>query len=99
MRMHRGSSKGGRGEPSTPGTLPLSASGRTIAVEVRQVRAAAVTSTRLELPEGALVRDAVRAVGQFAEGCAARIDERSVPMDRPLRSGELLELLPTFSGG
>ena len=99
MRMHRGSSKGGRGEPSTPGTLPLSASPSLVAIEIRVVRASAVRSTHLELPAGAVVRDAVRAVGLFAEGCAARVSERSVPMDRPLRSGEIVELLPTFSGG
>jgi sulfur carrier protein ThiS len=99
MRMHRGSSKVARGRDPAAETLPLSASADTLIVAVEVVRAARSRSERVELPPGATVRDAVRAVGESPEGVAVLCDGTPVPLDRPLTGPTILTVLPTFSGG
>jgi sulfur carrier protein ThiS len=66
---------------------------------VEIIRAAAKDRREVYLESGARVRDALHAVGLFAEATSALIDGRSVPLDRPLRDGERLEVVRTFSGG
>ena len=100
MRMHRGSSKevGGRTLSSEP--LPLSASRvATVTVIVEVIRAGQRDRQRVELPDGALVRHAVHAVGLFPEATSVLVEGCSVPLDRPLRPGESLQVVRTFSGG
>ena len=101
MRMHRGSSKEVTGSSPASEDLPLSASTRPSAlhITVDVVRGGPAVRHALELPEGSVVRDALRAMGLFAESSSARVDGQPVPLDRPLHEGETLEVLRTFSGG
>ncbi len=100
MRMHRGSSKEVAGPTPPSEDLPLSASpaeGLRVTVEI--VRAGSHDRRKVDLGKGAVVRDAIRAVGLFAEATSVLMDGRSVPLDRPLRDGDTLEVIRTFSGG
>ncbi len=99
MRMHRGSSKGGRGNPATPETLPLSAPSRVIDVDVEIVRAGRSVRRRLTVPSGSLVREALRPLGLAPEGCAVLVDGTSIPLDTRLTAPVRLTVVPTFSGG
>lgn len=100
MRMHRGSSKEVAGPTPSSEDLPLSASPPPyLHVTIELVRGAGIDRRMLDLPVGSLVRDAVRAVGAFPEASSALMDGRSVPLDRPLRDGECVQLVRTFSGG
>ena len=99
MRMHRGSSKETAGTPPASEALPLSASPPMLHVTVDLVRGGKSERRQFELPDGTVVRDAVRAAGGVPEASAAMIAGRSVPLDRPLRDGDLLEVVRTFSGG
>ncbi|HEY6238609.1 MAG TPA: hypothetical protein VIZ68_05430 [Thermoplasmata archaeon] len=62
-------------------------------------RAGRTTVQTVDVPVGALVRVAVRAVGHAAEGCAVLIGDRPVPLDLPLVEPTRLTVIPTFSGG
>ncbi len=100
MRMHRGSSKEG-GEDLRPRKFSPSAPppGRTITLQIEVVRAGHCARRTIELPVDATVRDAVRAVGLYAEGSAVLADGHPVPHDRPIAGLSNLEVVPTFSGG
>jgi len=99
MRMHRGSSKGGRGRPATPETLPLSAPSGPIEVTVEIARAGRSVRRTVEVRPGGLVRDVVREVGQAPEGCAVLVQGTSIPLDTPITAPLRLTVVPTFSGG
>ena len=96
--MHRGSSKGRRGRTRRPETLPLSAS-PVLTIHLEIARAGASEVHRLRLPRGTLVRQALRTVGQAAEGAAVLRDGVPVPLDLPLDRNERFTVIPTFSGG
>jgi len=99
MRMHRGSSKGPRGPSRAPGTLPLSASPRRVAVVLEVTRGGAVERHRLRVPVGTLVRAVLREIGRAPEGCAVLRDDASVPLDTPIVAPTRFVVVPTFSGG
>ena len=98
MRMHRGSSKGRRGLPPGPEDLPLSAS-PSVQVTLRCARAGREELRTIRIPRGSTVRDALRSAGLFAEGSAALLGERSIPLDTPIDSNCEIVVVPTFSGG
>ena len=98
MRMHRGSSKGGRGSHPPPEALPLSASS-PVPVEVEVARARPSVVRRQSVPPGTLVKEVVRSVGEAPEGSAVLIDGVSVPLDTPIDRPLRLVIVPTFSGG
>jgi sulfur carrier protein ThiS len=99
MRMHRGSSKGVRAAPGPAGTLPLSASPRTVAVRVEITRAGSVRRRTVRVPPGESIRGVLRRLGEPAEGSAVLIDDAPVPLDTPIERPVRLVVLPTFSGG
>jgi sulfur carrier protein ThiS len=99
MRMHRGSSKGGRSTDRPPETLPLSASPRTVPVVIELTRGGSVRRVELTVPIGTPVRTLLREVGQRAEGSAVLIDDTPVPLDTPVEGPVRLVVVPTFSGG
>jgi len=70
-----------------------------IEVTIELARGSRVTERTLTLPEGTLVRAAVRAAGYSPEGCAVLLDGVSVPRDLPLVGPLRLTIVPTFSGG
>ncbi len=97
--MHRGSSKGAS-ERGAPENLPLSASPPpTVRIELEFVRAGTSTLRTVELPCGSPLRQALRAAGRSAEGCAVLLDTRPIPLDTPVRSAARYTVLSTFSGG
>jgi sulfur carrier protein ThiS len=97
--MHRGSSKDGRDERPPSETLPLSASPRSIVIEVEIVRAAASRTHRLEVPFGTRLRDAIRSLAGSPEGYAVLVDGTSVPADLSIEIPTRFVVVPTFSGG
>ena len=97
--MHRGSSKGGRGGPPPPGSLPLSASPGSLSVVLEVTRGGSVERHRLRVVPGTMVRAALLRVGQAPEGCAVLIDDVPVPLDTVLDRPIRLTVVPTFSGG
>ena len=100
MRMHRGSSKGGRGSTPSPEHLPLSASpALSVTVEFEIARAERSQHRSVTVAVGTPLRNALREIGQAAEGCAVLNGEFSVPLDLPLVGPMRLTVLPTFSGG
>ncbi len=56
-------------------------------------------STPVELREGAVAADLVRALGMPTAACLVLRGARPVPMDAPLGDGELLEVIYVASGG
>ncbi len=100
MRMHRGSSKEG-GEDLRPRKLSPSAppAESRVSLEIEIVRANRSELRTVELPADRTVRDAIRAIGLYAEGTAVLVDGRPVPHDRPIAGLSRLEVVPTFSGG
>jgi sulfur carrier protein ThiS len=52
-----------------------------------------------ELPEGAIARDLVRALGLPTAACLVLRSGRPVPIDEPLSHGEALEVVYVASGG
>jgi len=96
--MHRGSSKDPGPAGPGPEHLPLSAS-LSVTVSLAVARGGAPVPRSLQLPVGARVRDAVRAVGLAPEGAAVLVEERPVPLDGPLTDGMSLVVVPTYSGG
>ena len=99
MRLHRGSSKDGRGDPPTAEILPLSASPPVVVVDVEVARSGRSRHVRLEVVRGTMVRDVVREAGETPEGCAVLEEETPVPLDAPVERSVHLTVLPTFSGG
>jgi putative ubiquitin-RnfH superfamily antitoxin RatB of RatAB toxin-antitoxin module len=63
-----------------------------IRVEVVRARRDGVSVTRLELPAGALVRDALRASGLEIETNAVGIFGKRVAPDAPLADGDRVEI-------
>lgn len=55
--------------------------------------------TRLELNDGAVVEDAVRAMGLLPDGWIAVRGNNPIPSDEPLTDGEELRLISVVSGG
>jgi sulfur carrier protein ThiS len=82
------------GVGSAPPALP-----RTIRVRVEVARGALSPERWVELREGAVARDAVRAAGESPEGSAVLRDGTPIPLDEPMIEGTLLTVVPTFSGG
>jgi len=70
-----------------------------LTVEVELLRGREAGTRTLTLRPGARARDAVRALGLAPEGAAVLQDGVPVPLDLPLRSGQRLTVVPTFSGG
>jgi sulfur carrier protein ThiS len=99
MRMHRGSSKGTDGPPSVPGSLPLSASSRVVAVELEFVRGSGSVLRTVEVPAGTPIRAILRSLGVAAEGSAVFDHDRSIPLDTRLEGPRRLRVVSTFSGG
>jgi len=99
MRLHRGSSKDARGRTPATGSLPLSASPRTVTVEVEVARAGRSRVVRLEVPVGTPVRTVVRQAGEAPEGSLVLRDETPLPLDTPVVGPLRLTVVPTFSGG
>ncbi len=99
MRMHRGSSKGGRGRSAPPETLPLSAPPGRVDVTVEIGRAARTVRRTVSLACGRPVRDAVREVGEAPEGCVVLVDGVSIPLDTPVDAPLTITVVPVFSGG
>ena len=100
MRMHRGSSKDGRGPPPATGSLPLSASPPPeLEVVLELTRGGGTDLRSVRVPAGTRLRTVLKGLGLAAEGSAVLLDGVSVPLDlsidRPLR----LTVVPTFSGG
>lgn len=98
MRMHRGSSKGAA-TGAAPESLPLSASRPLLHVALEVLRGGRSEVRNVDLPAGAIVRDALRALGRPAEGCAVLDGPTPIPLDAPLADGQRLTVVPTFSGG
>jgi sulfur carrier protein ThiS len=96
--MHRGSSKGPRGEAPRPERLPLSAS-PTIRVELMVARAGRSDRHTVRVPKGTPLRLVLRSIGQAAEGSAVLEGDRPVPLDLPLDRNGRFTVIPTFSGG
>ncbi len=96
--MHRGSSKGRRERSRPPETLPLSAS-QTLTVHLELARAGRSETFTLQVARGTLLRQALRSVGQAAEGAAVLQNGRPVPLDLPLERAGRFTVIPTFSGG
>ena len=99
MRLHRGSSKDARGRAPATGILPLSASPRTVSVEVEVARAGRSRLVRLEVDAGTSVRAVVRRVGEAPEGCLVLHEETPLPLDTSVDAPLRLTVVPTFSGG
>ena len=99
MRLHRGSSKDGRGTPPAAGNLPLSASPLPLRVQVEVVRSSRTRRAEYDVPAGTLVRDLVRRAGESPEGCAVLEGETPLPLDTPIDRPLCLTVVPTFSGG
>lgn len=97
--MHRGSSKDGRTERRLSETLPLSASPRSVRVEVEIARAGASRIHSLEVPAGTLLREAIRSLAGSPEGYAVLVDGTPVPPDLPIEQSARFVVVPTFSGG
>ncbi len=98
MRMHRGSSKGGRGRARPTESLPLSAS-PLLDVEFELVRAGRSEIRRLRVASGTPLRIALRSIGQAPEGSAVLCGDRPVPLDEPIDREGRFTVIPTFSGG
>ena len=96
--MHRGSSKGPRGEAPRPEPLPLSASPR-LRVQLTVARAGRSQRYTVRVAPGTLLRDVLRSLGQAAEGSAVLENDRPVPLDLPLQRNARYTVIPTFSGG
>jgi hypothetical protein len=88
-----------RGSPPATGNLPLSASPRTVRVEVEVARGGRSRTGRFSVVPGTLVRAVVRLAGEAPEGCAVLIGETPVPLDMPIERPLRLTVVPTFSGG
>ena len=99
MRLHRGSSKDVRGLPPATGNLPLSASARTLRVEVEIARGGRTRPVEVAVAPGTLVRAVLRESGEAPEGCAVLIEGTPVPLDTPIERSLRLTVVPTFSGG
>lgn len=99
MRMHRGSSKDGRGPTPPSGNLPLSASSGRVSIVVEIARPGRAKTHELEVPCGALLRAVLRELGLSPEGCAVLVEDRSVPLDTPVTVPGRYVVVPTFSGG
>ncbi len=99
MRMHRGSSKGTRDYPQTPGTLPLSASPSLVAVTLEITRSSSVRRRRIRVPLGTPVRAALRSAGLAPEGSAVLVEDTPIPLDMPIDRPLRLTVISTFSGG
>jgi sulfur carrier protein ThiS len=98
--MHRGSSKGDRAGPRTPGILPLSASALpSVPVTVDLTRGTSVERRQLTVVAGTPVRAVLRLLGRAAEGSAVLVGDTPIPLDTPLDRPIVLTVLPTFSGG
>jgi len=97
MRMHRGSSKVGRGPPPAAEDLPLSAS--AVEVELAITRGRGVEARAVRVAPGTTVRAALRAAGQAPEGCAVLLGGQPIPLSTPLVGPVRLVVVPTFSGG
>jgi len=96
--MHRGSSKGPRGQTRRPETLPLSAS-PIIRVQLEVARAGRSERRTVRVPKGTPLRVVLRSIGQAVEGSAVLWGDRPVPLDLPLERSVRLTVIPTFSGG
>jgi len=99
MRMHRGSSKGGRPRSRPPEILPLSASPDGIPLDLEIARAGRSQRSSVRVARGTHVRDAIRAVAGSPEGCAVLLDGVPIPLDLPVDRPMSLVIVPTFSGG
>ncbi len=95
--MHLGSSNDARGRPPAAESLPLSASGLRVEIEV--ARAGRTERRSVTVPPGTMVRVVLRELGLAPEGCAVLVDERSIPLDTPVDRPLALTVVPTFSGG
>jgi len=98
VRMHRGSSKGPRGQPRRPESLPLSAP-PSLRIVVEVTRAGRIERRTVQVPRGTLLRTVLRSMGQAAEGSAVLEAGRPVPLDLPLEKPSRFTVIPTFSGG
>ena len=96
--MHRGSSKGPRGEPRRSENLPLSAS-PSVRIRLEVVRAGHSEFHTLRVSKGTLLRVVIRSIGQSVEGSAVLSGNRPVPLDLPLEKSGRFLVIPTFSGG
>ncbi len=96
--MHRGSSKGPRGKPRRPESLPLSAP-PSVRIQLVVARAGRSERHTVEVPVGTPVRAVLRSIGQAAEGSAVLSGDRPVPLDLPLEKNGRFTVIPTFSGG
>ena len=100
MRMHRGSSKDGRGLPPTTGNLPLSASPPSeVRIVLEVVRAGATDRREVRVPVGTPLRGALRQLGLAPEGNAVLLEGTPVPLDLPIERSARFTVVPTFSGG
>jgi sulfur carrier protein ThiS len=100
MRMHRGSSKESGGPTPVAGNLPLSASPvRKVRVVLELTRAGSVERHEVDVEAGSIVRLALRAIGQAAEGSLVLEDEVPVPLDTPIERPARFTVVSTFSGG
>jgi sulfur carrier protein ThiS len=96
--MHRGSSKGPRGEAPRPESLPLSAS-PNLRIELTVARGGRSDRHIIRVPKGTSLRVALRSIGMAAEGSAVLNGDRPVPLDLPLERNARFTVIPTFSGG
>ena len=100
MRLHRGSSKDGRGTSSASENLPLSAPPLPMVhVEIEVVRGGHTRRSEVEVPSGTTVRVIVRTAGVTPEGCAVLAGDTPLPLDAPVDRPLRLTIVPTFSGG
>jgi sulfur carrier protein ThiS len=95
--MHLGSSNAPRGQAPAAGSLPLSASGLPVEVEIARGRVA--ERRVVHVAAGSQVRAVLRELGLAPEGCAVLVDGTSVPLDTPIDRPLALTVVPTFSGG
>jgi sulfur carrier protein ThiS len=96
--MHRGSSKGPRGQAPRPEPLPLSAS-PLLRIDLTVARAGRSDRHTVRVPKGTPLRVVLRSIGQAAEGSAVLAGDRPVPLDLPLERNSRFTVIPTFSGG
>jgi sulfur carrier protein ThiS len=95
--MHLGSSNDARGRTPATESLPLSASGLTVEIEI--ARGGPVDRRTCVVRPGTLVRTVLKQVGLAPEGCAVLVDSTSLPLDTPVDRPLALTVVPTFSGG
>ena len=96
--MHRGSSKGPRGEAPRPERLPLSAS-PPLRIVLTVARAGRSDRYTVQVPRGTPLRAVLHSIGRPAEGSAVLEEDRPVPLDLPLEKDSRFTVIPTFSGG